>query len=768
MRGQQRRWRRAPCAVRRTHAAVQEARLPRAWRRLALMGIKISRLYINNREKSIPGMNSIKIAVIRELLEGPKTPARLRIILGQGRGLGRAVRELAAAGYVHDAGATVGIGGGPRAMLLREIAKKCNVEIVLRGSNEAVLSHMRPSTTTTAAAIAKRSGLSLTTVYRSIAELGACGAVRRDGRELSINEHIHGLDRFAETLQMDREARYEDDGAEAIYRGRGQVLWKAPRGCRPRGRPTGFSRFVDYGVEYRTAHDYQAEQDAVPEMEDVLAHAVCAAAHTGSRQEMSMCAVFYAKNRSRIRLGIARRKAAELGMGRAWADVEAYVGRSGPGRPGAFLPWGEFLQKAALYGVDLEGRGAAAAAGTALFDEIGSALERPLTAYVVGGENMRIKGLKESTMDCDLVVESEKGFGALARSLKKIGYRSAMERRDQGGGQAPISGVFEHESKPTVDLFVKSIFGRIRLSDEMRGRSSRLAHQNLSVGLLSNEDVFLLKAAACREGDLDDMVALVAAKGDGTGRGGRKFDWDAVWREILWQDRAAGTRGRPAADILDQLSRLAEARGVAVPFAARLRRLVIDDSIVSMLAGGPAPVADISALLRGGDVSDRTVRSRIDALAAAGTVAKRRLGRRVSIGLREYPSVASPKTALSTDSLDAYLQWRFMLRDQGALADVKRLASDLGRLGYGTIGQVDEAVAGGIGGLADRSGAGSGGAAGEDSAQSAMDRVQAARFCMQLAGALPDPAGGRAGKGGRRPAAGRRLVGGGGGAKREV
>ena len=496
-------------------------------------------------------------------------------------------------------------------------------------------------------------------------------------------------------------------------------------------------------MEYRTAHDYQAEQDAVLEMEDVLAHAVCAAAHTGSRQEMSMCAVFYAKNRSRIRLGAVRGKAAGLGLGRAWADVEAYVNRAVPGRPGAFLPWGEFLQKAALYGVDLEGRGAAS--DTSLFDEIGAALERPLTAYVIGGENMRIKGLKESTMDCDLVVESEKGFKALARSLEKIGYRLTMERNDQSDARSPASGVFEHASKPTVDLFVKSVFGRIRLSGEMRERSSRVAHRNLSVGLVSNEDVFLFKAAACREGDLDDMAALATARGGGTGQEGRKFDWDAVWNEILRQYRTAGALGHPAADILDQLSLLAEARGVAIPFAAKLRRLVVDDSIVSMLMGGPVPVVDISALLRGGDVSDRDVRSRIDALAAAGTVAKRRLGKRVSVGLREYPAFASPDTALSPDSLDAYLQWRFMLRDQGALADVKRFASDLGRLGYATIGQVDEAVAGGIGGLADRGRAGKRGAQGEDLAQGAMDRIQAAQFCMRQAGALPDPAADRSG-----------------------
>lgn len=286
-----------------------------------------------------------------------------------------------------------------------------------------------------------------------------------------------------------------------------------------------------------------------PDMEDVLVHAVCAAAHFADRQEMTVCAVFYAKNKARINLKEVRRKAAGLGMGRAWADIEAYVGRASPGRPESFLPRDEFLQKAALYGAEAGGRGQGAADGS-LFEEIGAALKSPLTAYVIGGENMRSKGLKESTMDYDLVVKSEKAFKMLARVLEKIGYRAAVLRSSPDGGRAPLSGVFEHASKPTVDLFVKSVFDRLEVSGEMEKRSKLLAYRNLNVGLLSNEDVFLFKAAACREGDLDDMAALAGKDAGGVREGakGRSLDWDVVWGEILRQDgpRTRGS-GPPAA-----------------------------------------------------------------------------------------------------------------------------------------------------------------------------------------------------------------------------
>ena len=541
-------------------------------------------------------------------------------------------------------------------------------------------------------------------------------------------------------LRAERESGYGSDGAKAFRRVRGLALWKVPRGCRPRGKATGFSRFGDYGVPYRTAQEYQAEQEDEPDMEDVLVHAVCAAAHFASRQEMTVCAVFYAKNKARVDLKEVRRKAAGLGMSRAWADIEAYVGRASPSRPESFLPRDEFLQKASLYGAEAGGRGPGAVDGS-LFDEIGAALESPLTAYVIGGENMRIKGLKESTVDYDLVVKSEKAFKLLARTLEKIGYRAAVLRNSPDGGRTSLSGVFKHASKPTVDLFVKSVFDRLEVSGEMEERSEILAHQNLNVGLLSNEDVFLLKAAACREGDLDDMASL-AGKGAGGGEEGaeeRSLDWGVVWCEILRQDGAAGARERPAGGILDQLSHLAEARGIAIPFMAKLRRLAIDDSIRSVLRGGPVPMADMSALLRGGGISDRNVRSRVDAMVAAGELTKRRRGRRVSIGLPEGVAYASPGMPISFDSLDAYLQWRFVLRSQGSLAEVRQLAADLGRCGYGTIGQVDGIVMREVGRLAEcgagRNGGGAGGGAGEG--PGAMNRVQAARFCMRQAGALP-------------------------------
>lgn len=146
-------------------------------------------------------MNAGKIAIIRALMDGPKTRARLRIILGpsRGRGLAKAVQELAAAGYVHDAGATVRIGDGPRATTLREVAERCNIGIVLRGANEAILAHVWPASTP--AAVAEESGLSPSTVYRAVAELSACGAVRRNGTALSISEHMPALGRFAGMLR---------------------------------------------------------------------------------------------------------------------------------------------------------------------------------------------------------------------------------------------------------------------------------------------------------------------------------------------------------------------------------------------------------------------------------------------------------------------------------------------------------------------------------------------------------------------------------------
>ena len=56
-------------------------------------------------------------------------------------------------------------------------------------------------------------------------------------------------------------------------------------------------------------------------------------------------------------------------------------------------------------------------------------LEKPMTIYLFGGENMRIKSLKDSTKDCDIVVETKGDFDDLAQTLTNMTYDRRLKTK---------------------------------------------------------------------------------------------------------------------------------------------------------------------------------------------------------------------------------------------------------------------------------------------------------------------------------------------------
>jgi hypothetical protein len=147
-----------------------------------------------------------------------------------------------------------------------------------------------------------------------------------------------------------------------------------------------------------------------------------------------------------------------------------------------------------------------------LFEEISKNLSSDTTAYLIGGENLRIKGYKETTKDCDLVVTNKQSFLTIVEALKSMGYISIDET-----------------------VFTTTIARRLYLSETIRRRArivEFIGSHKLALGILKNEDVFPLKCVTSREPDLEDMIRLVSNP---------EFNWDIVWSELEKQDKDAGS-----------------------------------------------------------------------------------------------------------------------------------------------------------------------------------------------------------------------------------
>jgi len=148
------------------------------------------------------------------------------------------------------------------------------------------------------------------------------------------------------------------------------------------------------------------------------------------------------------------------------------------------------------------------------FQRIGDGISEPLTVYLIGGGAMSLRDLKGATKDIDLVVPDGDAYGQLWAVLMDLGYAE-----------------------------VQSL-------------------DRLTVRLVSNEDIFLFKAIAGRDDDIEDMNMLVQAG----------LDYDVVRAELEAQIKRLGD-DQFATFANEALVELEERYGVTTPIEARVQEL---------------------------------------------------------------------------------------------------------------------------------------------------------------------------------------------------
>jgi len=647
-------------------------------------------------------MNSTAISLLKEVINGTTDVQTLRETLGiKEWQFNEHVKKLLQDGFIKKDGNIINLQDNAKTALLKEVSQKWNLENLLRGANELVFSYLIESLTVNE--IVTNTGLSTATIYRTISDLEAIGAIKKEPdtqdfhwgkapERISIDKSKENLMNFARILKTEREKMYEPD-AEIIYKDSTKILKKVGKRKVTEGELTAFSLFADYDIKYESPFDYYIKQEEPLDVHDIIIHSVLIAHNTNDKMGLIMSIVFYVHNKTKIDTAQLRKTASSFGIADVWLDIESYVRRKTIKNTELFLPWDEFLAKAELYNIDPK-KYLLPAPTPSLFSDIGKHIARPTKIYLLGGENMRIKNLKAATKDCDIVVDNKKDFEILRDTIiKELKYERIVDTEySQQDLRLYPDEILIHPDRSRVDIFTKRIMKDMSLSDVMIQTADYVDYGNLKVGILRNEYVFLLKAVASREGDIQDMAMLAQGSLNQPREFEHgKFDWEEVWREIIHQEKMNPIRNFTV-DIFDQISFLAEQTGVVAPILDRLRRHVIEQLVMRIVRGGMQPLKEIVSLLIGGDISEQMIRNRIDALVKEGIVIKLIIEKEVFVSSNTVPIFPYKDWQANPKNMELYLSWRFPMREVSLLSTISKFTEEIIPLGYNSIGHIDDVI----------------------------------------------------------------------------
>jgi len=456
----------------------------------------------------------------------------------------------------------------------------------------------------------QKQGFAKSTVYQHVNEIRETGAIAQTDDGYTITD---------ETLRSFLEARTRTTPFETEYRANGNRLVATSKD-NVDGMLTAFSAFTRYGVEYHPAKTYAFQGNRSLALEDILIHAVVVAEN---KKQMAMAGVFYLTHRATLESNELWRLANRWDCVEKWADLLAYIDQREVHQDDLFLPWEEFIALANDYGVYPRGRHPEDSLRQGL-EELGEQLETPADVYLLGGGNLILRGLKDSTKDVDLVVEAGQTFVAIAETLQELGYK---ERGDLEAAYTQLdpSIVLEKEGFPRWDIFVEAVAGQLQLTEAMIERCDQsFEYGNLTVQLLSLTDIFLFKSITEREGDLED-VALIGKQAD--------LDWEEIFEEIKTQEARTGQFFSFA--VLDTLDILDERHDIVAPITERLVSYCLENALLVSLKD-PKTIEDLREEI---DFPDHQIYNKLRQLEADGEITVDRSGR-----LNTYQRIESGKT----------------------------------------------------------------------------------------------------------------------------
>jgi len=184
---------------------------------------------------------------------------------------------------------------------------------------------------------------------------------------------------------------------------------------------------------------------------------------------------------------------------------------------------------------------------------IAKKLPRAVTVYAIGGTAMMFLGIKDTTLDIDIVFENADDREVFKKALVALGYQKMDAVRIYGGRKDPPEMFTLGDER--FDLFVVDVID-FAFSKAMQGRAAA-THQfgdTLVLKVADPHDIILMKCATDRLKDKDDARKIIES---------RAINWQVLVDEA--KNQVALGRERALFDLGDFLEQLKRDMGVAVP-----------------------------------------------------------------------------------------------------------------------------------------------------------------------------------------------------------
>ncbi len=240
------------------------------------------------------------------------------------------------------------------------------------------------------------------------------------------------------------------------------------------------------------------------------------------------------------------------------------------------------------------------------FRNIAEALKDNVHLFLLGGGAMSYYDLKTATKDADVVLRHDGRLKPFLISLQKIGYRKLEDENMR-------RIVYEKEDGFVIDIFKGKISNGMALSEGMCSRSEKMfTRGNLTVSVLSPEDIFILKSITSRKRDRDDMHALFR----------HGLDFEVIKNEIIYQSKKLDDKAW-IAFFLTGIDELKERYGIEIPYYDDFYDLACDEVLkyrILELVRSKNP--SIEELIENIDDDEENIRKAVEELVSTGEIEK--------------------------------------------------------------------------------------------------------------------------------------------------
>ncbi|MBU1197962.1 hypothetical protein KJ765_05640 [Candidatus Micrarchaeota archaeon] len=197
---------------------------------------------------------------------------------------------------------------------------------------------------------------------------------------------------------------------------------------------------------------------------------------------------------------------------------------------------------------------------TAVLEQIGSVLSKPIEVFLLGGGAMVFRDQKTATKDLDLVFVTDVDCKAFISAIEKIGFKPA-DGLETAYLKMEAAGIWHDKNGFRFDLFVRVVCGCLELMPSIEKRAEVFGEfGRLKVRTVSNEDVILFKSITERPDDVDDIAAIVRTS---------KIDWKVILEECQLQSAKRSWHGL----VCNKFNELAEKHGIDAPIRREVCRL---------------------------------------------------------------------------------------------------------------------------------------------------------------------------------------------------